>query len=105
MFLVTYGRPLKEGEQVVHEDEVLVVTRDPKSGGIKEEVRFLDPCPAFGMMDLKGYRFIRNLKNWYEPFSPYYLVRTRTDRVLGVRTGLHSNNSSLSLLPPHQTSV
>ena len=64
VFLVTYGRSLKEGQQVVHEDEVLVVTRDPKSGGIKEEVRFLDPCPAFGMMDLKGYRFIRNLKNW-----------------------------------------
>lgn len=64
VFLVTYSRPSSSEGEAVHEDEVVVLTRDPKQGNKVEEVRFLDPTPAFGMMDRQGRRWIGRLKNW-----------------------------------------
>lgn len=68
VWFAVYSKPTPPGEsEPVQEDEVLVLTRDPQKG--VEETRFLDPTPAFGMMERKQKRWVGRIKNWYASFS------------------------------------
>ncbi|GAA5902104.1 uncharacterized protein JCM6883_001299 [Sporobolomyces salmoneus] len=97
VFLVTYSKRSEEGGgEPLHEDEVFVLTRDPKQGDKVEEVRFMDPTPAFGMMDRRGMRWISKLKNW-EPFKHLLFISNAPSSDVGLLSQSSSSSSWSSL--------
>lgn len=66
VFFVTYAKPAAGPGEPPHEYEVYVIT---KVGGGIEYSRFMDPTPAFGMMDREGRRWIVRFKGWCVRFS------------------------------------
>ncbi|GAA5830463.1 hypothetical protein JCM3766R1_002730 [Sporobolomyces carnicolor] len=98
VFWVTYSKPLDRDGQPQHEDEVVVLTRDPKrSNEVVEQVRFMDPTPAFGMMDRHGKRWVVRLKNW-EPFKHLLFVANAPSSDIGLLSQSSSSSSSWNSL-------
>lgn len=62
VFLATYARQSVPSPKPTHDYEVYIINKGV--GGAIEYVRFMDPTPAFGLMEREGRRWIARFKGW-----------------------------------------